>query len=258
MHGGAHAALGPARKRKPAYGRAMPLTTLGHTLARRGVARETGRCYSWGMENSATDIDALACMRGLQSSGTIACATRGMDGAPRVRFLSGLHFELDAVYLLASRGMPFARQLMRDDRIQLLSEVKPGVSVRLTGHAVPVPEEEQVRWRLVIFDERPRYRDLYPAFKHDDSLVFVVRDGFFEWLDLVSEPILRVYVPFGNGRVVPSGYRIGETCTRCGTCLSSCPQHSIVSGNPFRIVQEHCLQCGACVKTCPRQAIVAV
>ena len=210
------------------------------------------------MENSETHIDAVACLRGLQASGTIACATRGMDGAPRVRFLSGLHFELDAVYLLASRGMPFARQLMQDDRIQLLSEMRPGVSVRLTGRAVPVPEDEQVRWRLVIFDERPHYRDLYPAFKYDDSLVFAVRDGFFEWLDLVSDPILRVYVPFGNGKVVSSGYKISDSCARCGLCRASCPQHSIVPGDPFRIIQEHCLQCGACVETCPRHAIVAV
>ena len=36
MHGGAHAALGRTRKRKPAYGRAMPLTTFGHTPAAQG------------------------------------------------------------------------------------------------------------------------------------------------------------------------------------------------------------------------------
>ena len=210
------------------------------------------------MDDRSGRIDPVACLRGLQSAGTLACATRGMDGAPRVRFLAGLHFELAAVYLLASRGMPFARQLMRDDRIQLLGEIRPGVSVRLTGRAVPVPEEEQVRWRLVIFDERPHYRDMYPALKYDDSLVFAVRDGFFEWLDLVSDPILRVYVPFGEGRVVASGYRISDGCARCGTCLASCPQGCIVPGNPFRIEQVHCLQCGACVETCPRGAIVPV
>lgn len=223
-----------------------------------GVARSFGRCYSLGMDDKIGTIDATACLRGMQAAGTLACATRGMDGAPRVRFLSGLHFELDAVYLLASRGMPFARQLMRDDRIQILAEARPGVSIRLTGRAVPVPEDEQVRWRLVIFDERPQYRELYPALKYDDSLVFAVRDGYFEWLDLVSDPILRVYVPFGSGQVQPSGYRIAENCARCGTCLASCPQHCILPGDPFRIEQIHCLQCGACVETCPRGAIVAV
>ena len=206
--------------------------------------------------NTGEDIDAVACLRGLQSSSTLACATRGLDGAPRVRFLSGLHFELDAVYVLASRGMPFARQLLLDSRIQLLAEVRPGVSVRLTGRALPVPEEEQVRWRLVIFQERPHYRELYPALKYDDSLVFVVRDGFFEWLDLVSDPVLRVYVPFGDGRVEPSGYRIADTCARCGSCIDVCPQHCIRTGTPFRIEQIHCLQCGACAEACPRHAIV--
>ncbi|MBQ7666690.1 MAG: 4Fe-4S binding protein [Kiritimatiellae bacterium] len=210
------------------------------------------------MGNASESIDATACLRGMQAAGTLACATRGTDGAPRVRFLSGLHFELDAVYLLASRGMPFARQLMRDNRIQLLAEARPGVSIRLTGRAVPVPEEEQVRWRLVIFDERPQYRELYPALKYDDSLVFAVRDGFFEWLDLVSDPILRVYVPFGKGEVQTSGYKISDRCARCGTCTASCPQRCIVPGDPFRIVQEHCLQCGACAETCPRGAISAV
>ena len=136
-------------------------------------------------------IDPVFCLRGLQEAGTLACATRASDGSPRVRFVAGLHFELDAVYLLASRGMPFARQLLADPRLQLLGTVRKGVYVRLTGEAHPVPEEEQVRWRLRIFQERPYYRELYPPYKHDDSLVFAVRDGYFQYLDLVSMPIQR-------------------------------------------------------------------
>ena len=64
-------------------------------------------------------IDASLCLRGLQEAGTLACATRGTDGSPRVRYLSALHFELDAVYLLASRGMPFAQQLLADPRLKI-------------------------------------------------------------------------------------------------------------------------------------------
>lgn len=215
-----------------------------------GVVSETGRA---GMGVGA--IDASLCLRGLQEAGTLACATRGTDGSPRVRYLSALHFELDAVYLLASRGMPFAQQLLADPRLQLLGAVRKGVSVRLTGTAEPAPEEEQVRWRLRIFQECPEYRELYPPSKHDDSLVFLVRNGFFEYLDLTANPIDRVYVPFGEGRVVESGYRITDACARCGTCQGACPERCIVGGTPFRIVQEHCLQCGACKEACPRGAI---
>ncbi len=204
---------------------------------------------------TTSEIDAIACLRGLQAAGTLACATRSSDGSPRVRFLSGLHFELDAVYILASNGMPFSRQLLSDNRIQLLGEVRHGVSVRLTGTAELLPEEERMRWRLCIFRERPDYRELYPPLKYDDSLVFAVRNGYFEYLDLVSVPILRVYVPFGDGKVSASGFEITPDCGRCGSCQSACPQSCIKSGDPFYIVQENCLQCGACVAACPRGAI---
>ena len=204
-------------------------------------------------------IDPVFCLRGLQEAGILACATRAADGSPRVRFLAGLHFELDAVYLLASRGMPFARQLLADPRLQLLGTVRKGVYVRLTGEAHPVPEEEQVRWRLRIFQERPYYRELYPPYKHDDSLVFAVRDGYFQYLDLVSTPIERVYVPFGAGEVPFSGFRITEACGRCGSCRPACPENCIETGDPvFRIRQENCLQCGACAEACPRRAIERV
>ncbi|MBR1608695.1 MAG: 4Fe-4S binding protein [Kiritimatiellae bacterium] len=200
-------------------------------------------------------IDPVVCLRGLQSAGTLACATRAADGSPRVRFLSGIHFELDAVYILASNGMPFAKQLLADDRIQLLGEVRRGVSVRLTGTAELVPEDERMRWRLRIFAERPDYRELYPPLKYDDSLVFTIRHGYFEYLDLVSVPIKRVYVPFGDGEIKASGFVITPDCARCGSCRSACPQDCIRPGDPFRIVQENCLQCGACVAACPRGAI---
>ena len=87
-----------------------------------GVVSETGRA---GMGVGA--IDASFCLRGLQEAGTLACATRGTDGSPRVRYLSALHFELDAVYLLASRGMPFAQQLLADPRLQLLGKCLSGL-----------------------------------------------------------------------------------------------------------------------------------
>ena len=150
-------------------------------------------------------------------------------------------------------------QRVADPRLQLLGTVRKGVYVRLTGEAHPVPEEEQVRWRLRIFQERPYYRELYPPYKHDDSLVFAVRDGYFQYLDLVSMPIQRVYVPFGGGTVPFSGYRINEKCGRCGSCRPACPENCIETGDPvFRIRQENCLQCGACAEACPRGAIERV
>lgn len=209
----------------------------------------------WPRGPKPPKIDAALCISGLQSVGTLACATRSPDGAPRVRFLSGLHFEPDAVYILASNGMPFARQLMADKRIQLLGELRRGVSIRLTGEAELLPEEERMRWRLCIFRERPDYRELYPPLKYDDSLVFALRRGYFEYLDLVSTPIRRVYVPFGGGQVRQSGFVITADCARCGSCQVACPQGCIQSGEPFRIVQENCLQCGACEQACPRGAI---
>ena len=50
-----------------------------------------------------------------------------------------------------------------------------------------------------------------------------------------------------------------ETCTACGACLVTCPEHALVAapGRPD-VVGERCTGCLACVEVCPRDAIEEV
>ncbi len=44
-----------------------------------------------------------------------------------------------------------------------------------------------------------------------------------------------------------------DSCTKCGTCIRSCPMGSIDLQDPS-LVSGVCIKCGACVKKCPVQA----
>ena len=52
---------------------------------------------------------------------------------------------------------------------------------------------------------------------------------------------------------------VTETCTACGACLVTCPEHALVAapGRPD-VVGERCTGCLACVEVCPRDAIEEV
>lgn len=49
---------------------------------------------------------------------------------------------------------------------------------------------------------------------------------------------------------------IAPTCTACGLCLPTCPEHALKRA-PKRphVVQAKCTACMACVEVCPVDAI---
>lgn len=49
---------------------------------------------------------------------------------------------------------------------------------------------------------------------------------------------------------------IDATCTACGLCVITCPEHALVVA-PRRpaVVQQRCTACLACVEVCPRDAV---
>jgi ferredoxin len=53
-------------------------------------------------------------------------------------------------------------------------------------------------------------------------------------------------------------YKITDSCTACGTCISECPTEAIKEGSPhYSIDEDACIDCGACAPSCASEAIVA-
>lgn len=200
-------------------------------------------------------MDALTCLKKLGYVGVLDFATVDEDGAPQVRNISAIHFEGTDIYFLTARGKYFASQLKRDGRVQILGYTKYKETIRLSGRAVEVPENEQKKWRDVLYQEQPYLENVYPGETKKIDTMFVIRDYTIEYFCLSTRPITREYFAVGNAQIKPKGYRITDACIGCGTCQGVCPQNVITEGSPYEIDANHCLQCGNCAENCPVQAI---
>ena len=49
---------------------------------------------------------------------------------------------------------------------------------------------------------------------------------------------------------------ITDNCTKCGSCVESCPVEAISEGDPKYVIDpDACVDCGQCVDECPAEAI---
>ena len=200
-------------------------------------------------------MDAKTCIQKLQYVGVLAFATVDEHGNPQVRNISAIHYEPDAIYFFTARGKDFCRELLADGHVQILGYTRYKEMIRLSAKAEPVPEEQQRKWMDVIFSEQPYLSNVYPGDTRDIGIVFEIRDGSIEYFNLGVRPIFRENYTVDCGEISPKGYRIGDSCIGCGTCLTHCPQGCIEQGTPYAIQQEHCLHCGACFESCPVSAV---
>jgi len=51
-------------------------------------------------------------------------------------------------------------------------------------------------------------------------------------------------------------YLVLDTCTACGACLLTCPEHAIAPSLPLVVREDRCTSCGECVEVCPADAIL--
>ena len=51
-------------------------------------------------------------------------------------------------------------------------------------------------------------------------------------------------------------YAVLDTCTACGACLLTCPEHALVPTLPLTVRADRCTRCGECVEICPADALV--
>ena len=95
-------------------------------------------------------MDAQTCLQKLKLVGTLAFATADAQGNPQIRNVSALHYEPETMYFLTSRGKPFAHELQRDGRVQVLALTRLCEMIRVSGIAESVGEDRQKHWRDII------------------------------------------------------------------------------------------------------------
>lgn len=202
-------------------------------------------------------MDAQTCIKKLGYVGVLNFATVDKEGAPQVRNISAIHFEEDAIYFFTARGKEFCKQLLADGRVQVSGYTRYKESIRLSGRAVPVPNEEQEKWIRTIFEEQPYLENVYPGETKKIGLIFCIKGFSIEYFHLGVNPIFRETYVVGDGKADKKGYEITDACIGCGKCQKVCPQNAVEKGNPvpYHIMQEHCLHCGNCYENCPKQAI---
>ena len=201
-------------------------------------------------------MDIQTCLDKLGYVGVLNFATVDEDGAPQVRNISAIHYEGTDIYFLTARGKSFCHQLLADGRVQILGYTRYKETIRVSGKAIQVPEDEQEKWRTVLYEEQPYLENVYPGETKNIDTMFVIKDYTIEYFCLSTRPITREYFIVGNAVLKPKGYQITDSCIGCGTCQTVCPQNAIDEGEPFFIRQNNCLQCGNCFEHCPVEAII--
>ena len=173
------------------------------------------------------------CLKKMELVGVLAFATVDQEGAPQIRNISAIHYEKDAIYFFTARGKNFCRELQEDGRVQILCYTRYKEMIRMSGKAYTVAEEEQEKWRDLIFIDQAEV----------------------EYFNLGVNPIFRETYSLGSVTLKKKGYHITEKCIGCGKCKRVCPQRCIDEGKPYVINQNHCLHCGNCYENCPVKAI---
>ena len=201
-------------------------------------------------------MDLATCLKKMQLVGVLAFATVDSEGAPQIRNISAIHYEENALYFYTARGKNFCRELLEDGRVQILCYTRYKEMIRLSGKAYAVAEDEQEKWKAIIFEEQPYLENVYPGDTKSIGIIFCIDQAEVEYFNLGVNPIFRDTYLLGDAKIREKGYIITDACIGCGTCEKNCPQRCIERETPYVIRQNHCLHCGNCYEKCPVKAVV--
>lgn len=200
-------------------------------------------------------MDLKTCLKKMKLVGVLAIATVDREGAPQIRNISAIHYEADALYFFTARGKNFCKELLEDGRVQILCYTKYKEMIRMSGKAYAVADEEQEKWKDIIFEEQPYLSNVYPGTTRSIGIIFCIDEAEIEYFNLGVNPIFRETYILGNAKIKEKGYYITDFCIGCGACKKNCPQRCINEGTPYVIMQNHCLHCGNCYEKCPVGAV---
>lgn len=198
-------------------------------------------------------MDAATCLQMLRDIKDVSFSTVDQDHKPQVRIIDVMLVEDDALYFCTARGKDFYQQLISNKQVAVVGMNQQFQMIRLSGEVHKLPNHKD--WIDRIFIENPSMKDVYPNDSRYILEAFCISSGELEFFDLSKRPIYRESFVFGKAKQQVRGYFITDDCIQCGTCFKSCPQRSIVKGEPYMIIQKHCLHCGLCLESCPVKAI---
>lgn len=201
-------------------------------------------------------MDIATCLKKMELVGVLAFATVDSEGAPQIRNISAIHYEPNALYFFTARGKNFCKELLEDGKVQILCYTKYKEMIRMSGKAYAVAEEEQEKWKDIIFEEQPYLANVYPGDTRSIGIIFCINEAEVEYFHLGVNPIYRETYILGNAKEREKGYYITDSCIECGVCKKNCPQRCIEEGTPFTIMRNHCLHCGNCYEKCPAKAVI--
>ena len=173
-------------------------------------------------------MDLETCLKKMELVGVLAFATVDQEGAPQIRNISAIHYEKDAIYFFTARGKNFCRELQEDGRVQILCYTRYKEMIRMSGKAYAVAEEEQEKWRDLIFEEQPYLANVYPGDTRDIGIIFCIDQAEVEYFNLGVNPIFRETYSLGSVTLKKKGYNITEKCIGCGACAAKCPKKIIL------------------------------
>ena len=190
---------------------------------------------------------------------TSVMATVDTDGHPVTCAIDIMDWDETGLYFLTAKGKSLYDRLTADGHLAITlmkgTDTMNTLAISLKGCARELGLD-----RLPdLFRKNPYMNEIYPTEESRRALtVFQIYEGTGEWFNMGGGNIEHHEFSLGGAELSEEGYYITEDCTKCGTCIESCPRSAIriPEDAPAAVIdQVHCIKCGNCFTACPFSAV---